>query len=334
MIWNRVRGHRAQVDMFQRALQRQRLAHAYLFVGPHGIGKRLFAQTLAQCFFCEQVDSEKLAACGACAGCKQVAAGSHPDLLQVGCPEGKKELPIDLLVGAKERRGKEGLCHDLALRPMTADRRIAIIADAELMNEASANALLKTLEEPPAGSILFLLTRDTEPILPTIRSRCQPVRFSPLNVEDVAALLSEQEPDLSADRCNSVAAMSRGSLEVARQLLDPGMDELRQLVARCLGGEIDPLKSPALILESLDSLGGDTAAQRQNMRWVIQFAVQSLQESLAAVPTPGEADRQAALLDRCLDSVLHLNQTMPVALCLEALFADLARLSREPNMAG
>ncbi|MFT3772273.1 MAG: hypothetical protein QM820_43285 [Minicystis sp.] len=84
------------------------------------------------------------------------------------------------MVGAPDRRGREGLCHDLSLRPMSANRKVAIIDDADRMNEESANALLKTLEEPPAGSILFLITPSIEPILPTIRSRCQPIRFGPL----------------------------------------------------------------------------------------------------------------------------------------------------------
>ncbi|MCA9081573.1 MAG: hypothetical protein KDA58_13500, partial [Planctomycetaceae bacterium] len=171
MIWDRLKGHQTQVEMFRRAIDRQRLAHAYLLVGSHGIGKRLFVHLLAQCLFCDQHAEEELLACGRCSGCKQVLAGTHPDLLEVGCPKGKKELPIELLVGPPERRGREGLCHDLALRPMSASRRIALINDAELMNEASANALLKTLEEPPRDSLIFLTTPDTEPILPTIRSR-------------------------------------------------------------------------------------------------------------------------------------------------------------------
>jgi DNA polymerase-3 subunit delta' len=136
-----------------------------VFVGPDGVGKRLVAKGIAQCLFCQRVSDEQLDACGACAACRQVLADTHPDLLTVGCPEGKRELPIALIAGEGERRGREGLLHDLSLRPMSATRRIAIIDDADTMNEESANALLKTLEEPPPGSLLFLISPSLDALL-------------------------------------------------------------------------------------------------------------------------------------------------------------------------
>ncbi len=325
MIWDHIRGHQPQVEMFRRAIGRERTAHAYLFVGPQGIGKRLFAQTLAQCFFCQQYEESALDACGTCAGCKQVLAGTHPDLLTVGCPEGKRELPIELLVGAVDRRGKEGLCHDLSLRPMSAARRIAIIDDAETMNEASANALLKTLEEPPPGAILFLMTPDTDPILPTIRSRCQPVRFSPLPATDICDLLIELDLETDPQKAAIVAEMSEGSLDTAQQLLNPGLHQLRKTVEVCLRrGKVDPLRSVKLITDMLNDLGNDTASQRQNMRWVLQFAINELRQQLRSSNDVYVSDQIATRMDRCFESELHLRQAMPVPLCLEALFADLA----------
>src|SRR5690606_25957369 len=95
-IWNRIRGHEAQVEMFRRSIGRGRLAHAYLFVGPDGIGKRRFARMFAQCLFCERRRAEDLDACGECSSCKQMQAGTHPDYLAVGRPEGKSVVPIEL----------------------------------------------------------------------------------------------------------------------------------------------------------------------------------------------------------------------------------------------
>ncbi|HUG91942.1 MAG TPA: hypothetical protein VML55_13975, partial [Planctomycetaceae bacterium] len=98
--------------MFRRALSRGRFSHAYLFAGPEGAGKRLFARTLAQCLFCQADQrAQALEACGTCSACRQMQAGTHPDYLAVGCPDGKSALPIELFVGPPERRGREGLCH-------------------------------------------------------------------------------------------------------------------------------------------------------------------------------------------------------------------------------
>ncbi len=332
MIWSSIRGHAAQIDMFRRAVQRGRTAHAYVFIGPEGIGKCLFARMLAQCLFCERVPDDRLDACGACHACKQVRAGTHPDLLAVACPEGKRELPIALIAGPDGRRGQEGLCHDLALHPMSAPRRIAIIDDADAMNEESANALLKTLEEPPPGSILFLISPSLDALLPTIRSRCQPVHFAPLAAADVAALTLDLGWETDRSAAESVAAMSNGSLGTVRRLLDPQLRQLRDRLHEHLAApEMKPLAATDAILSALDEIAGDTAAQRESATWVVQFAVELYRQALRELPDdvdPEDADVLAAQLDRCLLADLHLQQTMPVPLCLEGLFDDLARVRR------
>ena len=192
MIWDDVRGRADQVEMFRRTIRRGRLASAYLFLGPEGTGKNLFAQRLAHCLFCTTIADEQLDACGTCSGCRQMQAGSHPDFLRIACPEGKREIPIDLFVGSREARGREGLCHDLSIRPMASHRRIAVIDGADLMNEESANALLKTLEEPPSYALMILIAANPDSLLSTIRSRCQAVRFPALDLADVADLLIAQ----------------------------------------------------------------------------------------------------------------------------------------------
>src|SRR5689334_25107569 len=98
MIWNDLRGRDDQIEMFRRTIRRGRLASAYLLVGPEGTGKKLFAQKLAQCLFCETVVDADLDACGTCPGCRQMQAGSHPDFLFVDCPEGKREIPLERIV--------------------------------------------------------------------------------------------------------------------------------------------------------------------------------------------------------------------------------------------
>lgn len=328
MIWDQLRGHREQIEMFRRALRRGRTAHAFLLIGAEGIGKRHFARLVTQCLFCQRRDAAELEACGECSACQQVMASTHPDLIEIGRPEGKQDLPIELMVGAPDRRGREGLCHDLSLRPMSANRKVAIIDDADRMNEASANALLKTLEEPPAGSILFLITPSLEPILPTIRSRCQPIRFGPLAEQDVADLLVllEWEPD--ARTAASIAKWSEGSLEMASQLLDEGVRGLRSSLDEVLrNANGDAIAAAKKVTDAVEDLAKDLPSQRRHAGWLIRFAVDFYAAQLASA-SDADADRLSRQIERCLEAQEHIDGAMPIPLCLEGLCLDLARLGR------
>ncbi len=319
--------------MLRRAAARGRLAHGYLFLGPAGVGKRIVARGLAQALFCPATSERELQPCGQCPSCRQVLAQTHPDLLEIGCPEGKRELSIDLIAGAKERRGREGLCHDLSLRPMSATRRLAIIDDADRMNDESANALLKTLEEPPPGSILILVAADLEPILPTIRSRCQPLWFSALQIADVASIL--QQEGANAKDLADAAQDSGGSLDTARKLLEPGLTQLRNLVRGGLAAaDIKPIGLATQVIEGIEQASSGTAEQRENATWAVQFAIdhyRRLQREESS--DPDRQDRAAAGLERCYDALGHLEQSMPVPLCLSGLFDDLSKIQRTGSAA-
>jgi DNA polymerase-3 subunit delta' len=347
MIWSDLRRHAPQVEMLRRAVQRGRVAHAYLFVGPEGIGKRLVAHRIAQCLFCQRVPDEQLDACGECPGCKQVLAGTHPDLLTIGCPPGKRELPMALIVGPDENRGREGLLHDLSLHPMSATRRIAIIDDADKMNEESANALLKTLEEPPPGAILFLISPSLETLLSTIRSRCQKIQFAPLTDEELAGLVVQLGWESDPSAAKAVAALSEGSLATAKQLLDPQLRKLRdQLHARLSESKLSSTQLADEAIALIEEIASDTAEQRQVAGWLLRFAIafyrDVLERGLAGetgpawsallVRTGGDereaADLAAAAIDRCVLADLHIQQMMPVPLCLEGWAEDLARIHR------
>src|SRR4051812_25655715 len=114
MSWNTLLGHAGQIANLRSSSAGNRLAHAYAFVGPSGIGKRRFAIELAKCLLCENHTDAQLEACGRCQSCQQVAAGTHPDLLAVGLLEGKRELVLKQFIGEKETRGSEGLCYDVS----------------------------------------------------------------------------------------------------------------------------------------------------------------------------------------------------------------------------
>ncbi len=224
----RVEGHEDAFSRFQTSLVRGRLGSTYLFVGPEGIGKRTFAQYLAAALLCETTPTDELAACEKCPACQQVAAFSHPDFDFVRKPADKSTIPVELLIGDKQHRMREGLCARIAMTPSRGTRKIAVIDDADDLSQEAANCLLKTLEEPPRGSVLILIGTSIQRQLPTIRSRCQVIPFHPLPTPLAAQLilrlgLATAEPD-----ANRLARACQGSLTVARQLQTPDIWEFKE----------------------------------------------------------------------------------------------------------
>jgi len=365
MIWERIFGQAEAIDILHRSAASNSLAHALLFVGPPGVGKALSARTLATALLCERVSESELDACGECPSCRMMQAGTHPDFLTVACPDGKSELPIELLVGSRENRGGEGFCHDLALRPMAGRRRVAVIDDADRMSNESSNALLKTLEEPPSYAVIVLIAADSSKILPTIRSRCQTVRFGPLDPSHIARLVTELEWAEDPQEAQAAAALSGGSLAVAQQLLNP---ELRTLREALFAGLRQPAFQPSTIaqtvLAALDGIGGDTQRQRVNAQWVIRFLVDFFQDALrqrcaASLPVaerlaggmphvaeaaefvrrlPSEEPETAELIGRAIDRTVEAEEQLAgnvaIPLCVEALFSDLATMLNAVSATG
>lgn len=199
-----LRGHDGAAQFLRRAAMGDRLAHSLLIAGPNGIGKRSLATAFATWLQCEQQDHDgntATDACGECASCRQVAAGSHPNVRIVGIPSGKKEIGVD---HARE------LKRWVALRTSGGGRKVGIILDAQMLTVAAQNALLKTLEEPPSHASILLVTDNADALLATIRSRCQRVPLRPLATELVAELLREQH-GIAADAAGELARQAEGS---------------------------------------------------------------------------------------------------------------------------
>ena len=161
---------------------------AVLLVGPAGVGKTTLALDLAAGLLC--VDEDVSARpCGACRACRLVAHGDHPDLHRLG-PEGAGRQVVIGGPGSKVR-GIRDLISELALLPLAGAARVAIIDSAHRMNEDAQAALLKTLEEPPAGATIVLCADAEEPLLPTIQSRSARIRLGPVGVRDIEAILAD-----------------------------------------------------------------------------------------------------------------------------------------------
>ncbi len=173
MKLNDIIGHNEQVEHMVKAFRSGRLAHAYLFYGPDGIGKKSAALALTNFVFCEN-NADGDDSCGYCAACRKLEADNHPDLITVR-PD-KSWIKIDMV---RELQKK------LHFGKYDADFKFCIIDDADRMRVEAANALLKTLEEPSANTIIILVTSKVNMLLPTIVSRCQKVRFNPLTTGEV-----------------------------------------------------------------------------------------------------------------------------------------------------
>ncbi len=262
-MWHAVLGHDDVLEQFRRALGRNRLASSFLFAGPPGVGKRTFALKLAQAMLCQARPEAAMDPCEACSACLQVAAGTHPDLQVIGKPDDKSFIPLDLLVGEREHRRREGLCHDIALKPYLGGRKIAIIDDADYLNAEGANALLKTLEEPPPRSVLILIGTSPAKQLPTIRSRCQLIRFRPLPSDVVADLLTSKGLVTDASEARRLAQYSDGSLQHALELADPELWTFRNaLFERLAEPTLQSVTLARSVAAFVDGAGKEASARR------------------------------------------------------------------------
>ncbi len=326
---------------------RSRLASTYLFVGPTGVGKRTFALKLAQCLLCRVNPPEAMNPCGRCEACVQMLAGTHPDLLQVRKPIDKNEIPIDALVGPRERRMQEGLCHDLWQKPQQGSRRIAIIDDADALNEESANCLLKTLEEPPPRAVIVLIGTSPQRQLPTIRSRSQIVRFSPLERETIARLLASQQTVETPAEAERIAAHSHGSLARATELLDVEYWTFREAwLQRLSASNFDSLAAAAALIALAEAAGKESSARRGRIRQAIELTVDfysvlakaiagsELQEdddvakavALRSATWRGGEDVAIDATERSLDAREQLDRYGHQATVVECWLDDLARI--------
>jgi DNA polymerase III subunit delta' len=270
-----IRGHGAVAERFRRALERGRLASSFLFVGPAGIGKRAFALQLAQALLCERATETELAPCGACPSCRQVAGGNHPDVSIIEKPADKAFIPVELFIGDAEHRMQSGLCSQIALKPFSGRRKIAIIDDADYLNKEGANSLLKTLEEPPPKSLLILIGTSEQRQLPTIRSRCQVIRFRPLAEHDVAEILLSKGFCEDSRLATSAAAESQGSIERAQMWLDSAvLDFRKELFAALASSDANQQETAKLVSQFVDAAGKESAVKRQRLRHVASMAAE------------------------------------------------------------
>ncbi|PKN32715.1 MAG: DNA polymerase III subunit delta' [Deltaproteobacteria bacterium HGW-Deltaproteobacteria-19] len=234
-------GHEKPISILRRALTSGRIAHAYLFRGMDGVGKRAVAETFAKALNCSRMEDD---ACGECPSCRKFDSGNHPDVVII--------RPVGPFIRIGEVRT---LQDQMGFRPLEGGRRVFLILEADRMNEPAANALLKTLEEPSPRNHLILVTSRPHRLPSTILSRCQHLPFNPLQTEAIALFLREHM-DFSEAQAATLASSAGGSigraLEMAREDDIRIRDGIMDAVAETLQNRTAP---PRPIL--LASLGKD-----------------------------------------------------------------------------
>jgi DNA polymerase-3 subunit delta' len=339
MSWQRVRGHDAHVEAFRRAVRRGRLAHAYLFTGPGGVGKHLFAVELAKSLLCEAAPSDlaqsPLSACDRCPACKQVEVGTHPDFFRAVREEEKNEFLAEQM---------RELCRAFSLKSVRGRGKVVLLDDADDLNQTSANCFLKTLEEPPPRSVLILIGSTPDRQLPTIVSRCQVIRFAPLAGATVDELLATHGVDDAALR-QRLASLSGGSPGFALTLTDPALLDCRRRVLDALAQpRFDSVALARDWTASAEAAGKETPAQRSRatlvLRTLIDFLTDALAVSHGAAPARSEAADLPALealaarttpellmtaVERCLEADEQLRRYVQLALVVEGLLDTLAQ---------
>ena len=349
MVWQGIRGHDRVIEQFRQGLTKGRLASTFLFVGPEGIGKRQVATKLAQAMLCTTHEETELDPCGTCPACQQVLSDSHPDLQIVQKPADRAFIPVETFIGDRENRMRTGLCRFISLTAGQDKRRIAIVDDADWLNQEGANSLLKTLEEPSPGAVIILISTSAQRQLPTIRSRSQIVRFHPLSLPDVVACLLDGGHAESTTQAEEMASRADGSVARAIALADPDTIAFRSNLWSALAQpRIDRAGLSKAVNAYADSGGKETAAKRGQLRLAFQAAAEfyravarggagaDLPEhvelkqavTLALSRDSGVAEVALSQVDRCLDAIREVNSNANLGILVDAWVCDLAVMTR------
>ena len=291
------------------AMAKDRLHHAYLFEGPRGVGKRTLADLVALGANCEASAGRP---CGTCGTCRAIAAGTHPDVIhvEVAADRASKTIPVDAIREVIRQAG---------YRRYGARRRVVVVDPAEAMQEGAANALLKTLEEPPEGTGFILVTHNAGALLPTIRSRCQRVRLGAVpvpvieswlhrkGVEDAAVLARlalgcpGRALELSGDGLAKRAALRADLMATLRGTIDDTFAFSQQV---CKGARADYIRTIDTLLGILEDLLRDVVVVGTGGRAELLNAdARADVDALARRLYPDGVERCAQAVQLCRDDL-------------------------------
>ena len=251
------------------------LAHAYLFHGPPGVGKRRAAIAFAGALLGDPA---------------RVARGAHPDLYLLE-PVGDQIL-IDEI---------RALRRDLHMRPFEASKRVYLVTSADTMNEDAADALLKDLEEPPPYAVIVLVADDIGPLPETIRSRCQAIPFRRLSEAAVRAHLIEHAPGLDEAEQTAIAHLAAGRLDRAERLVDPDSRRRREsllTIARSVYADVfDPAEAARTLMESMRERGAASREKEEQFVETLDLTARESEQRVRRAQRRAERDELLASLE-------------------------------------
>jgi len=259
MPFKDVKGQEEAKEFFQKAISKNRLGFFYIFAGPDGVGKGLFAKELAKALFCKRGPLDN---CSTCRTCLRIDSGTHTDVNWLDVRESREQVSVE------ETRPLQDA---LYLKPAEGPYKVAIIRQADRLSIAAANSLLKTLEEPPPGALLILLVVAPEALPATVRSRGQVVRFYPLPLDVVKKMLIGR--GMGKEEAHYLALISQGSPGRALEIAEgDGFEQKRWLVeaASCLSKEND-LALAEEIYQRAGKGAQDSVERRKRLLNVVTF---------------------------------------------------------------
>ncbi|MFO7775146.1 MAG: DNA polymerase III subunit delta' [Candidatus Hydrogenedentota bacterium] len=241
MSFEAIRDQEVPVRLLRTMIQRKRIPNGLLFWGPSGVGKSLAAYELAKAVNCvERSDT----ACDVCLSCRKMDHGNHPDVKTLAPMKKSRVIPVETVEEVNELA---------TLHPHESSWRVFIFQEADRMNWVAQNHFLKTLEEPPGQSLFILVTEFPRVLLPTIRSRCQLVRFGSLRAETIVSLLREQR-DAPEETARALAAVAQGQMSRALDLLESEKREVMLSVAEQIGDGKSPNELAESFMKRLEDL--------------------------------------------------------------------------------
>ncbi len=269
-------GAEAPLRILRQGVMTGRTAHAYLFVGPQGVGKRTVAMAFMRALLCANPDEGD--ACGICPPCRKTAQGNHPDLVvvepEVREKKVKKEIDIQHIRALTER---------LSYRPYEGKVKGVVIDDVEKMNVQAANAFLKTLEEPPGDTVMVLIAANARTLLPTVVSRCRTVGFGPAPHEAMSRFLGRR---LMVDEAEAATLAALAGGAPGRALDKEGLEREKAIREMVAGLILNPDA-----LSAAEAVGNAIAFDKNKDRTVTDRALclaQDIVRDIAAVKTTGE----------------------------------------------
>lgn len=284
--------------MLKRTLAENRLPNAWIFSGIKGIGKRHVAKILAMAICC----NEQNAPCGECTSCKKIEGGIHPDVYVVE-PEKQNILAEQIRV----------LNQKVRLHSLESKSKVVIIDDADMMTETAANSLLKTLEEPPSATHFILITTALHRILPTIRSRCQKIAFSPLSDMEIISFLKKVD-DLQDEDASRAAKLSLGSLSLARELTPDFIEEVL--------GRFEALSKRGSAADII-STSETWAADNDRSILILDLMTGWFRDKLRKLAEIDGADTEVRIVLSCLEDITKTRNAMETTANKQLLFEQM-----------